>query len=160
MSGAWSWLTLATAVGCAVVAGVFFAFSAFVMAGLDRLPAAHGVAAMQSINRTALRAPLMIALLGVGALCCGLGVWAVVSLGDRRAALTLAGCVAYLAGAIGITRGFNVPLNERLDGVDASSAAAAGDWNRYLGPWLAWNHVRGLLSAAGAVLLTVALARE
>jgi uncharacterized membrane protein len=32
-------LTLATAVACGLVAGAFFAFSTFVMRGLDRLPA-------------------------------------------------------------------------------------------------------------------------
>jgi hypothetical protein len=33
--------------------GVFFAFSSFVMAALRRLPAAQGIAAMQSIHVTA-----------------------------------------------------------------------------------------------------------
>jgi uncharacterized membrane protein len=32
------------------VGGIFFAFSAFVMKALDRLPPAQGIAAMQSIN--------------------------------------------------------------------------------------------------------------
>jgi uncharacterized membrane protein len=42
-------LTVAAAVGCGAVGGVFFAFSGFVMPALRRLPAAQGVAAMQSI---------------------------------------------------------------------------------------------------------------
>jgi uncharacterized membrane protein len=160
VSSAWAWVTLATAVGCAVVAGVFFAFSAFVMAGLDRLPASQSVATMQSLNRTALRPPLMIALVGVAVVCAGLAVWALRSLGDRRAVLTLAGAAAYLVGAIGVTRAANVPLNDELDRVDATSPAAAGAWDHYFGTWMAWNHVRGLLCAVGAALLTVALARE
>jgi uncharacterized membrane protein len=160
VSSAWSWVTLVAAVGCGVLAGVFFAFSGFVMAGLNRLPASQSVTAMQSINRTALRPPLMIALVGVAALCAGLAVWALRSLGDRRAVLTLAGAVAYLIGAIGVTRAANVPLNDEIDRVDASSASAAGAWDHYYGTWMAWNHVRGLLCAVGAALLTVALARE
>ncbi len=36
---------------CGLVAGVFFAFSTFVMSGLARLPPADGIRAMQSINR-------------------------------------------------------------------------------------------------------------
>jgi uncharacterized membrane protein len=36
--------------GSGLIAGVFFAFSTFVMKALARLPAAHGIAAMQSIN--------------------------------------------------------------------------------------------------------------
>jgi uncharacterized membrane protein len=36
--------------GAAMIAGVFFAFSSFVMPALARLPAAGGISAMQSIN--------------------------------------------------------------------------------------------------------------
>jgi len=43
-------LTLVSALGCGLIAGVFFAFSAFVMKALARLPPAQGIAAMQSIN--------------------------------------------------------------------------------------------------------------
>jgi uncharacterized membrane protein len=160
MSSTWSWVSLATAIGCGLVAGVFFAFSGFVMAGLDRLPAGQGVAAMQSINRTAVRPPLMIAMFATAALCVGLAIWAVRTWGDRRAGLTLAGSLLYLVGAVGVTGAGNVPLNNELDNIDPRSAGAAGEWSDYLGSWMAWNHVRGVLSAAAAVLLTIALARE
>jgi uncharacterized membrane protein len=39
-------LVLATAVGAACTGGALYAFSSFVMQGLERLPAAQGVAAM------------------------------------------------------------------------------------------------------------------
>ena len=39
-------LTLIAAIGCGLVAGVFFAFSSFVMKALARLQPAQGVAAM------------------------------------------------------------------------------------------------------------------
>lgn len=57
-------LTVAAVLGCGLNAGVFFAFSGFVMAALRRLPAPQGIAAMQSINVTAVRPPLMAALFG------------------------------------------------------------------------------------------------
>ena len=41
-------LTLAALLGAALVAGVFYAFSTFVMGALDRRPAAEAIAAMQS----------------------------------------------------------------------------------------------------------------
>ena len=41
-------LTLSSALGCGLIAGVFFAFSAFVMRALARLEPAQGMAAMQS----------------------------------------------------------------------------------------------------------------
>ncbi len=43
-------LTFVSALGCGLMAGVFFAFSAFVMHALARLPPAQGIAAMQSIG--------------------------------------------------------------------------------------------------------------
>src|SRR5258705_6992637 len=45
-------VTFGTALGAGLVAGVFFAFSSFVMAALARLPPAQAIAAMQSINVT------------------------------------------------------------------------------------------------------------
>src|SRR4051812_14927832 len=92
-------LAVATAVGSAAVGGVFFAFSAFVMSALRRLPAPQGIAAMQSINVTAVRPPLMLAMLGTALGCVALVVVAVV---DRSPWLA-AGAAVYLVGALGVT---------------------------------------------------------
>src|SRR6266702_1984438 len=43
-------LTFVTALGCGLIAGLFFAFSVSVMQALARLPSAEGIAALQSIN--------------------------------------------------------------------------------------------------------------
>ena len=51
--------------------GVFFAFSAFVMQALARLPPAQGIAAMQSINVAAVTPPFMVALFGTALACLG-----------------------------------------------------------------------------------------
>ena len=50
-------LRLATSVACALVAGVFFAFSAFVLPALVRLGPHDGSAAMRSVNARAVRPP-------------------------------------------------------------------------------------------------------
>lgn len=47
-------LTLLAAIGCGLMGGAFFAFSAFVMKALARLSPQQGIAAMQSVNVTAL----------------------------------------------------------------------------------------------------------
>ena len=47
-----------------LVGGVLYAFSSFVMSGLRQLPPAQGMAAMQSINVTAVRPGLMIPFFG------------------------------------------------------------------------------------------------
>ncbi len=58
-----------TALGCALVAGVFAAFSGFVMAALGRITDDAGAAATRSVNVTAVRPPLMVLLFGSAAAC-------------------------------------------------------------------------------------------
>ena len=53
---------IVTLLGAAMIGGVFFAFSSFVMKALARLPSAEGIAAMQSINIVVLnRSPINVA---------------------------------------------------------------------------------------------------
>lgn len=123
MSGVLYAATLATALGCGLVAGVFFAFSSFVMASLKRLPSAQGITAMQSIIIVAVTPAFMTALFGTAAACLGLAGWALISMGGAPLALVLIGCALYLVGAIGVTIAFNVPLNNRLEKLHSRDAA-------------------------------------
>jgi uncharacterized membrane protein len=157
MSGILYAATLVTALGCGLVAGVFFAFSTFVMPALKRLPPARGIAAMQSINELAVTPAFMTALFGTAAACLGLVAWAVISSGERPAALVLAGGALYLVGTIGVTIARNVPLNDRLAKLHPQGADAVGRWDEYVAKWTAWNHVRAAASLAAAATLTLAL---
>jgi uncharacterized membrane protein len=157
MSGVLYAATLATALGCGLNAGVFFAFSTFVMPALKRLPAAHGIAAMQSINKLAVTPAFMAALFGTAVACLGLVAWAAISSGERPAALVIAGGALYLVGTIGVTIACNVPLNNRLATLHPQGADAAGYWAKFVTKWTAWNHVRTIAALAAAALLTVAL---
>ena len=151
-----AWLDAAAAVGSGAVGGVFFSFSTFTMQGLARLPAQLGMAAMQSINTTAVRPPLMTALFGTGAVCAalaarGLGWW-----GEDRFPLLLAGAALYLVGVIGVTVIGNVPLNDALAAADPRAGTAAPFWATYVRSWTRWNHVRTLCSLAAAATFAVA----
>jgi uncharacterized membrane protein len=112
MSGVLYAATLATALGCGLIAGVFFAFSTFVMPALRRLAPAHGISAMQSINKLAVTPAFMTALFGTAAACLGMVAWAMISWGERPAELVLAGCALYIVGPLGVMIARNVPLNE------------------------------------------------
>ncbi|WP_228050189.1 hypothetical protein [Tychonema sp. LEGE 06208] len=57
-------LKLFAVLGCGLIAGVFFAFSTFVMNALGRLPPAQGIAAMQSINIAVINPLFITALFG------------------------------------------------------------------------------------------------
>ena len=157
MSGVPYVATLATALGCGLNAGVFFAFSTFVMHALKRLPTAQGIAAMQSINKLAVTPAFMAALFGTAVACLGLVAWAAISSGERPAVLVIVGGALYLVGTIGVTIACNVPLNEGLATLDPQGAGAAGRWEEYATTWTAWNHVRTVAALAAAAVLTTAL---
>ena len=70
-------LTLAAALGSALVAGVLFAFSTSVMDALDRVPPGQAVNAMNQINETIVRPGFMLAFVGTAILCRVLGVHAI-----------------------------------------------------------------------------------
>jgi uncharacterized membrane protein len=150
-------LTLLAALGCAMMAGVFFAFSAFVMKALARLPAEQGVAAMQAINVAAVTFAFMAALFGTAAACGALIVWALFAWEEGFAPYLLVGSALYLIGTILLTIVYHVPRNEALARVEPQSAEAESHWRRYLSGWTAWNHLRGVTALAAAATLTIAL---
>jgi uncharacterized membrane protein len=156
MTGVFYAATLATALGCGLVAGVFFAFSTFVMSALKRLPPAHGIAAMQSINELAVTPAFMAALFGTAVACLGLVVRAAISWGELPAALVLVGGTLYIVGTIGVTIACNVPLNDGLATLHPGGPGAASRWAEYVTKWTAWNHVRTVAALAAAAMLTVA----
>src|SRR5918994_7361499 len=152
MEGFFFALTVLAALGCAMMAGVFFAFSAFVMKALARLPAEQGVAAMQAINMAAVTFAFMAALFGTAVACGALVVWALFAWGEGFAPYLLVGSALYLIGTILLTIAYHVPRNEALARVEPHSAEAESHWKRYLSGWTAWNHLRAAtaLAAAGA----------
>ena len=150
-------LTLVSALGSGVVAGVFFAFSTFVMGALGRLPAAHGIAAMQSINVVVINPLFLGVFIGTAGLCALLVAAALFTWQAPGAMLLLAGALLYFVGTFLVTMVFNVPLNDALAAVAPESSDGSRLWARYLGTWTAWNHVRTIAALAGAALLTAAL---
>ncbi len=157
MDGFLSALTLLAALGCGLMAGVFFAFSSFVMKALGRLQPAQAVAAMQAINVAAISFAFMLALFGTALVCVALAAWALAAWHESFAPYLLGGSALYLAGVIGLTIAYHVPRNEALATVDAAGAEAASHWARYLAAWTAWNHVRAAAALAAAAAFTVAL---
>jgi uncharacterized membrane protein len=144
-------LTTTTALGSGLVGGTFMAFSTFVMPALKRLPAHEGIAAMQSIDITAVRPPFMVPFIGT-ALLSAATVATGIADGDGY---RIGGGAAYLLGAFGLTIAYHVPRNDALDRVDPTAPDAAAHWQRYLREWIPGNHVRTLAGLAGAALLTV-----
>lgn len=150
-------LKLFAALGCGLVAGVFFAFSTFVMSALARLQPREGIIAMQSINITAINPLFMVALFGTALTCLFLAIASLSKWQQPSAVYLLVGSLLYLAGTIGVTIAFNVPLNDALAIVKPDSTEGASLWARYLTNWTLWNHVRTIAALAAAALFTIAL---
>lgn len=150
-------LTLLSALGCGLIAGVFFAFSDFVMKALARLPAAQGIAAMQSINVVVLNRLFFAVFFGTAAGCILLTIWSLFIWHGRGAVYLLIGSLLYLVGTMLVTIVYNVPQNEALAAADPASADSAVQWAEYVVSWTAWNHVRTIAALAAAASLTIAL---
>lgn len=152
-------LTLLAALGSGLMAGLFFAFSSFIMTALARLPADQGIAAMNSINVTILNVSFGVAFFGTAILCLGLGVvgflWS-----EPGSMWLVAGSLLFLIGTIAVTMIFNVPLNDVLATANPASPESAVLWTRYLAEWLPWNHVRTLTSVAALISFILAFSRQ
>jgi uncharacterized membrane protein len=147
-----------SAIGCGLMAGVYFAFSTFVMTALARTGPGPGIAAMNAINIEIVRSLFMPFLLGTTLTSAALVVIACFRFGEPGAVAMLAGGIIYVLGMFVATMVFNVPLNDALAAVDPASAQGTALWTRYLSDWTLWNHVRTVASIAASVLFTMALA--
>lgn len=152
-------LTLVATLGCGLIAGVFFAFSTFVMRALARLSPSEGIAAMQSINITVLNPWYLGAFFGTAAACLLALVASLLRWYKPEAVYLLIASALYLVGTVLVTIVCNVPRNEALASVvladpDTDSAHL---WARYVATWTAWNHVRTAASLAAAALFSIAL---
>lgn len=150
-------LKLFAAIGCGLVAGVFFAFSTFVMPALARLHPAQGIAAMQSINITAINPLFMFAIFGTAAICCFLSIASCFKWHSPDTAYLLISSLLYLVGAVGVTIAFNVPLNDALAATKPDSSEGATLWTKYLSQWTAWNHIRTIAALVSATLFSISL---
>jgi uncharacterized membrane protein len=146
-----------SAIGCGLIAGLYFAFSGFLMTALSRIDQASGVAAMNSINTVILRSLFMPIFFGTTLAALILAVVAVLRWSAPGSSAMLVGGVVYVVGMFVVTMLLNVPLNNALQAVDPASADAATTWARYLRNWTMWNHVRTVASTAACALFILAL---
>jgi uncharacterized membrane protein len=68
-------LTVLSALGSGVVAGIWFTFSTFVMMALGRLVPSQGISAMQSINVAVLNPWFFSAFFGTAVACIVLAIF-------------------------------------------------------------------------------------
>ncbi len=145
---------LCSTAAAGLMAGLFYAFSCSVSAGLGKLADAEYLRAMQSINRE-IQGPLFFAPFFGLLVLLPLTTWLHAGPPGTFALCCVATAVYFIA-VFGVTVFGNVPLNERLDGVQLSSAGAdslAALRAAFERRWNVWNHIR----TGGAVLTLLCL---
>jgi uncharacterized membrane protein len=147
-----------SAIGCGLLAGLYFAFSTFIMTALGRIGLAAGIAAMNAINIAIVQSLFMPIFLATTAASAALAVIAVLRWGEPGAMAMAAGGVLYVLGMFVVTMVFNVPLNDALAAADPASHDAASLWADYLTDWTWWNHVRTVSSTVACALFIAAIA--
>ena len=156
MNAGWLFATcLFATLGSAVMAGLFFTFSVFMMRALASLPPAQGIAAMQAVNVKIITPLFMLVFLGTALASVVLSIAVFVSWPAQSAPYLLGGSALYLLGVILVTMAINVPKNNALDRLVPADANAASAWQEYLRGWTAWNHVRSVASFAATACFVV-----
>ena len=150
---------LAAAFTTALIAGLFYAYSCSVNAGLGRLPDTGYLAAMQAINREILNPLFFMSFMGTLILL-PLATWLQygqpVSL---RFYLLLAATLVYGIGTFGVTIIGNVPMNNALDAFNIQAASAEEiSQHRALfeKPWNKLHSIRTIANAIALILVLVA----
>ena len=150
-------LTFLTALGCALVAGIFLAFSSFVMKALASISPPSGIAAMQAINVVVLNPGFLGPFMGTALACAVLLVYAAMHWQADGALCLMLGSLFYIVGTFGVTMVCNVPRNNALARMEPLGADAESFWRGYVATWTMWNHVRTAAGLVAAALLVWAL---
>lgn len=143
--------------GSALVAGVFFAFSSFIMKALAQRPAPEGIAAMQAINVTVINRSFLGAFIGTAVISGVLIVLVLLGHGASARAWVLLGGANYLLGTFGVTALGNIPLNDALARANPEDAEGAALWTRYLHQWTRLNTLRTVAAVAASAFFLAAL---
>jgi uncharacterized membrane protein len=141
---------------CALVGGVFLAFSDFIMRALANTNDVGGIDAMQSINRAVFRWAFMALFLGMAPVSLVLTGYSALNFGTPGMSFPMLAGLFYLIGCFGVTIVFNVPMNETLAKMDLTTDATRQYWtNTYLPRWTFWNTIRTIacITAAGFLLV-------
>lgn len=143
--------------GSALIGGIFFAFSSFIMKALARLPSSEGMAAMQSINVVVLNPVFLGVFMGTTAISVLVSILAITRWEIPGAPYYLVGALLYFVGTFLVTGMGNVPLNNQLAAVTSNDPAASDIWQHYLDRWTRLNTIRTVSATVAAILILIGL---
>ncbi len=147
----------AAIVGSTLISGIFFAFSNFIMKALQRVPSPEGLLAMQTINVTVLNRGFLGLFMGTALTCLILAVISIAEWEMARSPYLLGGAVAYIGGTWLVTALGNVPLNNKLAGVERENPESLEVWAHYLERWTKLNSQRASAAMCASTLFFIGL---
>lgn len=150
-------VTIACVLGAGLIAGVFLAFSSFVMRALASVPPREGLAAMQAINVTVINPLFLSVFIGTAIASLATAAYALFHWQESGSTLLLSAGIAYVVGCFLVTIAFNVPMNDALALLDRDRPESQSQWAEYLRRWTFWNHVRTVASLVSAGLFAASL---
>ncbi len=145
-------LAWAMALCAGLMAGIYAAFSAFIMRSFATLDTADAIAAMNAINTVILRSSFMPLFVGstlIALLLILVGLW---QWGEPGANEAFSGGLIYLFGMFIVTAAGNVRLNNALAKVAGDDEEAVQVWLDYRKRWTRWNTLRTVASLSTLII--------
>ncbi|PTX55554.1 putative membrane protein [Litoreibacter ponti] len=152
-------LSITATLFAGAIFGFFYAWVCSTMWGLDTMPPARAIEAMNAMNASVRNATFFPTFFGTPV------VLALAALWQRRAGYRRASIWFWLAAATylilgaGLTMAINVPMNEALavTPIPQTGAEAEAIWQAYSGKWQSWNQMRTLASGAALLFACIGL---
>ena len=139
-----------------LMAGIYFAFSAFIMKSLSELPETQGAQAMNSINDVIVNTVFLPVFFGTTVWYAGLALLSLVDWQSGRSLLVVLSALIYIIGMFAVTAFGNVPLNNMLKESEGDESKLVRAWRKYLVQWTALNHIRTISCIASCALMIMA----
>lgn len=140
-----------------LMAGLYFAFSVFVMQALNKLSPTAAGQAMNNINDVIVNTLFLPLFFGSTLWFAGLIVWQIADWNEANSIFFVSSAVIYIVGMFGVTAFGNVPLNNQLQRSNENDNALAMAWKNYYQPWLRLNHIRTISCILSTALLLMAM---
>ncbi len=146
-----------TLIASALIGGIFFAFSNFIMKAFSRLPPSEGMAAMKLINVVVLNPVFLGLFMGTAITSLTMVIHATMSWGTPSAPYFLTGALLYILGTFMVTGMGNVPLNNQLASVSETNPEAKDIWHHYLKRWTHLNTFRTFSALLACATLLIGI---
>jgi len=146
-----------------LLAGLMYGYDCSVVKGLAKLPDEQYVQAFRSFNTTIQNPYFMLSFMG-SLLVLPVATWVSYHQYNSLAFyLLLSASLLYFIGVFGVTIGFNVPLNERLDNfplLNATTEDISAVRKAFEKPWNKYHTIRTVASIISFLLAILSLVKQ